>query len=351
MTTTAGRARPSWKVWAVIAVLVVVVAGLLHAYRNTNVLTADRLCGGLVSAAGADAVLPGSGRVSAEGDGVAGHLPDTECNVEKSSVVLGAGKGSLSIRVAEERGDFPFVDGRWPDPARASFFSGPVTGAVYDYDAWVLLPEKCWTTKPVILEAHSSEPVSDTTAFSDLITDAARAIAAKAACGDVPKGPGTPLPPRSKSARPASEGRLCGLDGFSVRSQVPADTDVLEAGQAAPAGLWSCTVSLGEDSHRPAGEDGFMTYTVARDPLLLAAVKKAPGTHKGTAPGGRETDVVEPRRIVLPCSDGAAYLAMQPGLQYTETRQRHSGTPPLDAFFESFVRSAAQAFDCGTPGR
>lgn len=46
MSTAEARTRPAWKVWAVVAVLVVVVAGLLHAWRNTNVLTADRLCGG-----------------------------------------------------------------------------------------------------------------------------------------------------------------------------------------------------------------------------------------------------------------------------------------------------------------
>ncbi|MFG3309639.1 hypothetical protein [Streptomyces wuyuanensis] len=334
-----------------VAVLVVVVAGLLHAYRNTNVLTADRLCGGLVSAADAEAVLPGAGRVSAKYDGVADDLLDTECEVGKSSVAIGGGKGTLSVRVSEERGDFPFVEGRWPDPSQASFLSGPVTGGVYEYDGWVLLPEKCWTTKPVILEAHSSEPVPDTTAFGALLTDAARAVAAEAACGDFPKKTGTPLPPRSQKARPASEGRLCGLDGFSVHGQVPADSEVLEAGQAAPADLWSCTVFLGGDSNRPAGEDGFMTYTVARDSLLLAAVEKDPGTRKGTAPGGKQADVVEPQRIVLPCAQGAAYLALEPELQYTETRQRHPGTPSLDAFFKSFVRSAIKTFDCGTATR
>ncbi|MEV6782083.1 hypothetical protein [Streptomyces sp. NPDC051098] len=350
MSAAAGRTRPSWKVWAVVTVLVVVVAGLLHAYRNTNVLADDGLCGGLVSAANADAVLPSSGRVSAEGAGIADHLPDTECEIEKSSVVIGGGKGTLSVRVAEERGDFPFVDGRWPDPARASFFSGPVTGGVYEYDGWVLLPEKCWTTKPVIVEAHSSEPVSDTKAFGTLLTDAARALAAEKACGTLPKETGTLLPPRSQAARPGAEGRLCGLDGFSTRGQVPAGREVLEAGQTAPADLWSCTVSLGGDSNRPASEDGFMTYTVARDPLLLAAVEKAPGTHNGTAPGGRDADVVEPQRIVLPCRGGAVYLAMESGLQYTETRERDPDTPRRDIFFESFVQSAARTFDCGTAG-
>lgn len=332
------------------AVLVLVVGGL-HVYRNTNVLTGDRLCGGLVSTAKANAVLPGSGRLDAEGDGLADNLRDTACEVEKSSVALGSGKGILSVRVVEDRGDFAFADHGWPDPSEASFFSGPVTGGVYKYEGWVLLPEKCWTTKPVYLRGHSSEPISDTVAFAALITDAARAVAARAACGDLPEEPGTLLPPRSEAARPVSEKRVCGLDGFSVRGQVPVDTEVLEAGQTAPADLWSCTLFLDDDSRDIVREDGFMTYTASRDPLLIAAVKKAPGTSKGEAPDGREADVVDPQGIVLPCAQGDLYLAAESGLQYLEARKRHPDLPRRDAYFESFVKSATETFDCGTAAR
>lgn len=93
-----------------------------------------------------------------------------------------------------------------------------------------------------------------------------------------------------------------------------------------------------------------MTYTVARDRLLLAAVEKAPGTYRGTAPGGRDADVVEPQRIVLPCGGGAVYLAMESGLQYTETREHDPDVARRDVFLESFVQSAAKTFGCGTPG-
>ncbi|NEE20781.1 hypothetical protein G3M58_81780, partial [Streptomyces sp. SID7499] len=87
------------------AAVVVVVAGLLHVWRNTNVLTADRLCGDLVSAEKADAVLPGSGRLDAEGDGLdEDDLTDTECGVGKSSVVLGSGESRLTVRLWGVRG-------------------------------------------------------------------------------------------------------------------------------------------------------------------------------------------------------------------------------------------------------
>ncbi|MFB7210138.1 hypothetical protein [Streptomyces sp. NPDC056255] len=348
MSTAEGRTRPGWKVWAAGAVLVVVVAGLLHGYRNTNVLTGGRLCGGLVSTAKADAVLPGSGRLDAEGDGLADELKDTLCEVGKSSVVLGSGKGTLTFRVRAEDGDAPLKDEAWPELSEESFFSGKVTGGVDKYRGWVLLPEKCWAEQPLVVGASSSEPISDSTAFAALITDAARAVAAGAACGDLPEEPGTLLPPRSEAARPASDGRVCGLDGFSVRGQVPADTEVLEAGQRAPADLWSCTVSLDDDSRGPVRADGFMTYTASRDPLLIAAVRKAPGTSKGEAPGGREAEVVESTGVVLPCARGELYLAAESGLQYSEARKRHPDLPGRDTYFASFVKAATETFGCGT---
>lgn len=69
MSEAEGRTRPGRKfraAGAVAAVLALVVAGL-HVYRNTDVLTADELCGGLVSTAKAAAVLPGSGRLDGKG--------------------------------------------------------------------------------------------------------------------------------------------------------------------------------------------------------------------------------------------------------------------------------------------
>ncbi|MFD7533250.1 hypothetical protein ACFV8E_37550 [Streptomyces sp. NPDC059849] len=185
MRTAEGRTRPGRKVWVAAAVLVVVVAGLMHGYRNTNALTGDRLCGGLVSTARADGVLPGSGRLDAEGEGLAEELKDTVCEVEKSSVVLGSGRGTLTLRV----------------------------------------------------------------------------------------------------------------------------------------------------------------------PLLIAAVKKAPGTSKGEAPGGREAEVVGRTGVVLPCARGELYPASESGLQYVEARKRHPDLPARDTYFESFVKSAAEAFGCGTSAR
>ncbi|MFJ6439655.1 hypothetical protein [Streptomyces sp. NPDC091649] len=332
----------------VAAVLALVVGGL-HVWRNTDVLTEDRLCGGLVSAARADAVLPGSGRLDADGDGLDEDLTDMVCRVGKSSVVLGSGKGELTVRVWAEQGDELLGTDRSPELSKTWFFAGEVTGGVDAYAGWVLLPEKCWTTQPVIARVSSSEPVSDRGAFAALATDTARAVAARAKCGDLPEKPGTLSPPRSDTARPVSEGQVCGLDGLSVRGRVPAGVKVLEAGQKAPAGLWSCRLFLDDDSSGIVRTDGFMAYTATRDPSLVAAVRKAPGTRNGKAPGGREADVVNSRTMMLRCARGGPlYLAMDPSLQYLKAREP-SGLPVPDAYFKSFVKAAAKTFGCAAP--
>ncbi|MFJ2105251.1 hypothetical protein ACIOHH_11725 [Streptomyces microflavus] len=350
MSTAEARTRPAWKVWAVVAVLVVVVAGLLHAWRNTNVLTADRLCGGLVSAAQADAVLPGSGRLDAEGEGLDEDLTDTECRVGKSSVVLGSGEGELTVRVQEDQGDELLGVDRSPALSKTSFFTGKATGGVDTYTGWVLLPEKCWDTQPVIVRVSSTEPVSGRDAFAALVTDTARAVAAAAKCGDLPEKPGPLVPPVSDEARPVREGQVCGLDGFAVRGQVPTGTKVLEAGQKAPADLWSCKLTLDDRSRESVRADGFVTYTASKDPLIAAAVRKAPGTSKGKAPDGREAEIVSPQAMILPCAEGGPlYVTSESGLQYLEASKRHPDLPKRDAYIAPFLKAAAKTFGCAAP--
>ncbi|MYR81070.1 hypothetical protein K7395_12150 [Streptomyces filamentosus] len=329
------------------AAVVVAVVGLLHAWRNTNVLTDDRLCGDLVSAEQVDAVLPGSGRLDAEGNGLDKDLTDTVCRVGKSSVLLGSGESELTVRVWAEQGDDLLEVEHLLDLAKTSFFSGAVTGGVDRRQAWALLPEKCWTEKqPLIVRVSTAGPITDRAAFT---TDAARSVAAAAHCGDLPGKPGPLAPPVSDEARPVSEGRVCGLDGLSVRGQVPEGAKVLEAGQRAPAGLWSCSLFLDDDSSGIVRADGFMTYTVSRDPLFAAAVRKAPGTTQGKAPDGRAAEVVNTQKMILPCAQGdPLYLAMRPGMQYLEAREP-ADLPVTDDYFTPFVKAAAKTFGCAAP--
>ncbi|MFH9299110.1 hypothetical protein [Streptomyces sp. NPDC017520] len=334
------------------AAVVVVIAGLLHAWRNTNVLTADRLCGDLVSAEQVDAVLPGSGRLDAEGDGLDDDdLTDARCRVEKSSVVLGSGESGLTVRLWGVRGYDPLAFESEPYPPGASFFTGEVTGGVNAYKAWVMLPEKCWADRPVVAEFSITEPAADRTAFAALATDTVRTIAARTKCGDLPEKPGTLVPPRSDAARPVSAGQVCGLDGLTVAGQVPAGTKVLEEGQRAPAALWACKLTLDDETRGFVRADGFMKYSATRDPLLIDAMRKFPGTAKGTAPDGREAEIVDKGvGFILPCADGGSlYLAVESGQQYLEASKRHEDLPKRDAYVAPFTKAAAKTFGCAAP--
>ncbi|WP_327222454.1 hypothetical protein [Streptomyces cyaneofuscatus] len=331
------------------AAVVVVIAGLLHAWRNTDVLTADRLCGDLVSASQADAVLPGSGRLDAEGDGLDDDdLTDTTCRVEKSSVVLGSGESGLTVRLWGVRGYDPLAFESEPYPPGASYFTGEVTGGVNAHKAWVMLPEKCWTDRPVVAEFSINEPAADRTAFAALATDTVRTIAARTQCGDLPEKPGTLVSPRSDAARPISEGQVCGLDGLTVAGQVPAGTKVLEEGQQVPADLWFCKLTLDDETSDFVRGDGFMKYTATRDPLLIDALRKFPGTARGAAPDGREAEIVDKGvGFILPCADGdSLYLAVDSGQQYLEASKRHEDLPRRGAYVEPFTKAAATTFGC-----
>ncbi|WP_318198120.1 hypothetical protein [Streptomyces sp. MCL20-2] len=334
------------------AAVVVVIAGLLHAWRNTNVLTADRLCGDLVSAEKVDAVLPGAGRLDAEGDGLdEDNLTDTGCRVEKSSVVLGSGESGLSVRLWGVRGYDPLAFDSEPYPPGASYFTGEVTGGVDAYKAWVMLPEKCWTDRPVVAEFSINEPAADRTAFAALATDTARTIAARSKCGDLPEKPGTLISARSDAARPVSEGQVCGLDGLTLAGQVPAGTKVLEEGQQAPADVWSCKLTLDDETSGFVRGDGFMKYTATRDPLLIDALRKFPGTAERTAPDGRKAEEVD-RGVgfILPCADGGPlYLAVDSGQQYLEASKRHADLPKRDTYAAPFMKAAARTFGCDAP--
>ncbi|MEU9707169.1 hypothetical protein AB0E21_00915 [Streptomyces sp. NPDC047967] len=349
MSTAAGGTGRAWKPWGVVMAVLLVVAGLLHVWRNTNVLTEDRVCGGLVSAEQANGVLPGAGRIDAEGDGLGKELTDTVCRIEKSSVVLGSGEGALTLRVRAQQGmEILGVYGVSELP-ETSFFSGAVTGGVDDDLGWALLPEECWATQPVFVGISSTERISDREAFAALTTDTARAIAAGEGCGDLPEKPERLLPPRSDAPRPVSEGRVCGLGGLSVSGQVPEGVKVLEAGQKAPADLWSCKLTLDDDSRDSVRAAGFMAYSASRDPLLIAAVKKTPGTSEGKAPDGRRADLVGESQMILPCAEGdALYLAVEAKGQYWEAREL-SDLPPSAEYVEPFVQAAAKTFGCTVP--
>ncbi|MFF5920233.1 hypothetical protein ACFY8C_18115 [Streptomyces flavochromogenes] len=160
MTAGSERTARGRKAVAPVLAIGVLVVGA-HLWSNSNLFADDEVCGGLVSTDSAATVFPSSGRVS-DRDGLherAGDRLAFTCVVESSSFLPGADTEHMRVSASRERGDFPFADdGRWPNPAGTSFFSGGSTGAVGRDHGWVLLPGACTTNDgPAIVEGYAPE--------------------------------------------------------------------------------------------------------------------------------------------------------------------------------------------------
>ncbi|WYB31929.1 hypothetical protein V6574_22845 [Streptomyces sp. SM1P] len=94
-----------------------------------------------------------------------------------------------------------------------------------------------------------------------------------------------------------------------------------------------------------------MKYTATRAPLLIAAVRRFPGTAESTAPDGQAAEKVDKGvGFILPCAEGGPlYLAVESGQQYLKASKVHPDLPRRDAYVEPCVKAAAQTFGCAAP--
>ncbi|MEU9378494.1 hypothetical protein AB0D94_32705 [Streptomyces sp. NPDC048255] len=327
-----GRAlRWQW-IAPVLALGVLVTAA--HVWLNTNVLAGKDLCGGLVSTAAADAVLPGAGRISDRNglDTRPGDPLDFSCTVESSSVLPGSETGRLRISGTRERGDFPFTAGRWSSPATVSFFSGGATGGVGENHGWVLLPASCTNSRPAIIEGYAPEG-SDPVELSRLLTDVANRAAERAGCaGDRPM-----TPPDTLAAVPVSrevtDGRVCGVEGLAFPGLGGANGKARETVQDRTDAAWACEVA------------GHATYAVTQEPQIIAAVRASPGYKEQPPAAGLNVAGFDPRHVVADCSGTPTYFSMELGRNYTAALGS-PGTPPSQELFNSFIDSVGQRFGC-----
>lgn len=316
----------------VLALGVLVTAA--HVWLNTNVLGNKDVCGGLVSRAAADAVLPGTGRIS-DRDGLdtrTGDQLEFGCTVESSSFLPGAETGRLSISGTRERGDFPFTEGRWPSPATVSFFSGGATGGVGENHGWVLLPASCTNSRPAVIEGYAPEG-SDPVELSRLLTDVANRAAERAGCaGDRPMAPPDTLV-AAPVAREVTDGRVCGIAGLAFPGAADGIGKARETVQDRTDATWACEVT------------GHATFTVTQEPQIVAAIRASPGYKEQPPAAGRTLSGFDPRHVVADCSGTPTYFSLELGRNYTSVLGS-PGTPPSQELFDSFIASAGPRFGC-----
>ncbi|MFI8816201.1 MULTISPECIES: hypothetical protein [unclassified Streptomyces] len=333
MTQGKGNRAPRWK-WIAPVLALGVVFAALHVWLNTNLFAGDDLCGGLVSAARADSVLSGGGRISDGGgqDGRTGEAWEFSCTVESSSFLPGAGKGHLRISGTHERGDFAFTDGRWPTPATVSFFSGPATGGVGRDHGWVLLPVGCAKTAPAIIEGYAPQG-SDPTALAGLLTDVANRATERAGCA--PERPLTA--PGTLPAAPAAQkvpaDAVCGIEGLAFPGPVAGRKAARQTVQGRTGPTWACEVS------------GHASFAVTREPRVLEAITSSPGFREQPRIAGLRVSGFDRRHVVADCSGTPTYFSMEPGPTYTAALESPD-TPSPGAVFADFVATAGKSFGC-----
>ncbi|MFJ8017674.1 hypothetical protein [Streptomyces sp. NPDC096339] len=326
MTTPPRRAAKFPRRALAAAVTAVAVLGGLHLWLNTNTFGASTLCGGVVSAHDAEAVLTGTGRITSR-PGALSSADDGrtrfDCVIERSAAAQpGSDTQVLFVRGTSERGDFAFTGGGRPDASTVSFFPG---GGVASGRAWVQLPAACTVNEAGLVWGNAAE-TADSEKLVRLLTSTANRISARAGC--------TPPAPLSAPDRiaPAAEQRLaaagsvCGMPGFTL----PA---VLRETVQDSGATWSCRTATGEGAKQT-----YATFSATQDPAVISGIRKSKGF---TGQGFDATHTLSD------CSGTPTYFAMQTGFSYTESLG--AGAPAPQELFTAFTKAAAAKFGCAKP--
>ncbi|MFD3995899.1 hypothetical protein [Streptomyces sp. NPDC058583] len=334
MADGSGRAALGRKVVAPVLAIGALAVGA-HLWLNTDLLGRDEVCGGLVSTDSASAVFPSSGRVS-DRDGLDARPGDPlafTCIVETSSFLPGSDTAHIRVSGGRERGDFPFTDdGRWPNPATVSFFSGGAVGAVGQDHGWVLLPGSCTTQDgPAIVEGYAPEG-SDPVRLARLLTEVADKAAERAGCPTegALAAPAALTP--SPDSRPVEDAAVCGLRGLTF----PGPEGRTEAKETVGDGIrptWACEVA------------GYATYAVTQEPSIVAGIRSSPRFKEQPRVAGRQVSGFDPQHVVADCAGVPTYFSMEFGRSYLDAVGA-PGTPRMQDLFDQFVAAAGKRLGC-----
>ncbi|MGW6690471.1 hypothetical protein [Streptomyces sp. NPDC054961] len=325
MTTSPQRVAKFPRKALAAAIAALAVVGGLHLWLNTNTFGDSALCGGVVSAHDAAAVLTGAGRITSRPGALSGSDDGRtrfDCVIERSAAAQpGSDTQRLFVRGTSERGDFAFTGGNWPDASTASFFPG---GGAAPGRAWVQLPAACTDSQAGLVWGSAAE-TADSEKVVRLLTGAANRISARSGCT-----PPTPLsaPDRIAPAaeqRPATAGSVCALPGFTL----PA---VLRETVQDSGATWACRTATAEGAKQT-----YATFSATQDPAAISGIRKSKGF------SGQGFDATH---TLSDCSGKPTYFAMETGTRYTASLG--AGAPAPQDLFTAFTKAAAAKFGCAT---
>ncbi|MCF6523115.1 hypothetical protein [Streptomyces sp. JJ36] len=319
------------KGWAVASAAVLVVAGGTYVSANTNLLGSEELCHGLLTDSTVQEVIPGPGRLSSE------DLGATSCRVTQSSLGIGAGDTEVELDVQSEDAGFPFERGLWQMTGRKAVFTEGATGVASARGGWVLLPEGCEVSGPlvgddpeqIVLKAVFFEGEADPAGVARLLGEAAHGLAVRNDCdADAVRAPEQVAEP--DPVRNTAPGKLCSLPGLEV-SRLESDRGrPVEQTSGALERDWFCDLYFTDDTHGP-----YTQFAVVRDERLTAGARAADG----------------PSWTAQALCDGTRTHFLMDSNDYPWNPEERSaaGLPDEQELFQRFVEAAAKAAGCPVP--
>ncbi|WP_139216321.1 hypothetical protein [Streptomyces sp. CC77] len=253
----------------------------------------------------------------------------------------------MHIYASKDRADFPFTHSGSTYAGTTIYFSGESSGAVHgNHQAWTWLPTACSERDLVrVVATLTSEHSADRGALAKLTVDTANRLMNRAGC-DAPKLTAPSVvetPPKERRSAPQS---LCGVDGFSLPSaSTGRATPVLETAPTSRGPVWSCFVTLDNDSDESAKARGFATYAVVQDPTLIAGMKQSDTYSQKSPVQGWDVSGFDDLHIVADCGGTDTYFAMEVGPQLTRTWEV-PGSPGSSDLFAAFVSAVGGEYGC-----
>ena len=331
--------------WIALAAVLAVSAGAFLTWRLTNVFTPDRLCGGAVTRADAQAVL-GEGRITGSASTARGGDPTTRCTITAREGLGGTVRASITLHT--ERAVSPGIDSQVRTVPQMSQLEGGRPGAFSNRTGWVLLPAGCVLPEPkkdplplksrgdadvlwadvwlapddVLPEKRRAEEQPDTAARASLarITDGlAAAVGRQAGCGGALAASGDRLGDPGGAARASDDRKVCGLPGLSLGVTAGRTTPLREHVSAEGAPVWICGL-----------DDGYLVSPVVS---LIATTDEAfigaaalEGELRTPLPAGWRGAGETDGPVLVPCGKDTLYLsvssldsALRDGRQETRT--------------------------------
>ncbi|MER6994392.1 hypothetical protein [Streptomyces sp. NPDC000410] len=325
------------------------VAAGLFTWWNTDVLGRKEFCNQAFTSSEMNAVLGGSGRLTQKSVYEEDDTYGFSCTVQRTNRFIGNSQPQIKVEDTIDTADFALGSLVWKKPSGSSYFTGKITGAASESEAWVLLPSDCRDGMPSTVrkdlvpsvEVHLTQGRATPEALAQVAMSTARHMAKGLDCADAE---GLDAPVRLQG--PVNEGKpvrtdrdnACGLKGFRlpevafIAGKAKPGTERFTGGDTQ---TWVCDLML-----RGPGE-----------PQITFSISEAPDLTDG-ARRGMERASPNSGRTVVKCVNGDLYASMYLWDSYAypmlDQEEQDAGAyeKAHEALFDAFLKTAVKERGC-----